>query len=102
MLIDIMGFGQPAEAGINPDRLESTAGHFTQSMNVVADALGMAFDRVETSGDVGLARAPIPLTCGRVIEPGQIATQCITVSGISNGRALIRMQLLWYCSADTE
>ncbi|MGE3690093.1 MAG: dihydrodipicolinate reductase [Novosphingobium sp.] len=102
MLIGAMGFGRSAGDGIDPKRLEYTAGHFSHSLGVVADALGLAFDDIRTTGEVALARNPVELPGGRTIEKGTVASQRITVAGMIKGRALISMRLVWYCSTDTD
>jgi hypothetical protein len=102
MLLDVMGFGRPASAGIDPRRLEHTARHFTQSLGVVADAIGLPFDDIVTSGEVALAKDTVALSGGRVIEKGTVAAQRVTLSGMRDGRALIRMRLIWYCATNTE
>lgn len=102
MLIDQMGFGRSATSGVDPKTLASTGDHFSHSLAVVADAIGLPFDDVRTFGEVATARAAVPLSGGRRIEAGTVAAQRITVAGISRGRELIRMRLVWYCSTDVD
>ena len=102
MLLDVMGFGRSASQGIDPRRLEHTARHFAQSLGVVADALGLPFQDVATAGEVALATEDVVLPGGRVIKEGTVAAQRVTLSGMRDGRALIRMRLIWYCATKTD
>ena len=95
-----MGFGT-APADLNPARLEHGRHSFGPSLRTVADAIGLAFDDLEASGEVAVAANPITIAAG-TIEAGTVAAQRITVSGHRDGRELLRFQATWYCGTDLE
>lgn len=100
LLFDVMGFGRPP-AGYSTSRARHLAHSFGPSLGLVADALGVPLDGLNSSGEVGLARAAVEIAAG-TIEAGTVAAQRVTVSGMRRGRALLRFRATWYCSTDTE
>ncbi len=100
MLFDLMGFGKPA-----PDHDDGRAAYgaisFGPSLRLVAEALGLPLDSVEASGDVALTPGRLTIAAG-TLEPGTVAAQRLTVSGMRNGRALITFRANWYCTTEVE
>ncbi len=98
LLFNIMGYGQPP-AEFGEQRLAHVKTGFAYSLQQLADAISMPLDSVEVCGEVATARHTTVIDAG-VIEAGTVGAQRITVSGIRNGRALLRMRLNWYCTRD--
>jgi 4-hydroxy-tetrahydrodipicolinate reductase len=100
LLFDVMGFGKPP-AEFDEQRLSVIQGSFGPSLHVLADALSMPLDSVEVSGEVATAPHPVHIAAG-VLPTGTVAAQRITVSGIRDGRPVLRFRATWYCSADLD
>lgn len=101
MLMDLLGYGQPVET-IHPGRAAHIGESFTHSLHLIADAIGLPLDRVETSVELATARSPIRIPSGEVIEAGTFAGERITVDGIRDGKRLLCFRANWYCSTDLE
>ncbi len=67
----------------------------------LANAIAMPLDSVEIEGECATVRNSTRIAAG-VIEKGTVGALRITVSGMKQGRALMRMRLNWYCSRDIE
>lgn len=100
LLFNIMGFGQPP-ALFNERRLAEVKTGFANSFHALANAISMPLDAVEVHGECATARNTTRIAAG-VIEKGTLAAQRITISGMRQGRALMRMRLNWYCSRDVD
>jgi len=100
LLFNIMGYGQPP-AEFGEQRLAHVKTGFEYSLHQLADAISMPLDRVEVVGEVATARNIISIDAG-VIEAGTVGAQRITVSGMRNGRPLLRIRLNWYCTRDID
>lgn len=98
MVFRHMGFGRPMTS-FDPGQLRDEKIGFAQSLRLVGDAIGMPIDRIVTNGEVATVLRPTELH-GRVLEPGMIAAQRSTVTGIHKGRELLQFRASWYC--DTE
>lgn len=93
-----MGFGRPASNDFNPHLLAHIAHGFKQSVNLVAKALNVRLDGIETMGENANAKERFVLPGGTAIEKGTIAAQRINVLGIRKGKAIIRYRINWYCT----
>ncbi len=100
LLFNIMGYGQPP-AAFGEQRLAHVKTGFAFSLQQLADAISMPLDSVEVFGEVATARNAISIAAG-VIEAGTVGAQRITLSGMRNGRPLLRMRLNWYCTKDID
>src|SRR3546814_14752295 len=80
MLFRIMGFGQAPNPQAEAGRVHHLRESFGPSLRVVADAVGLAFDGIEASGQTALARKQIKIAAG-VVEAGTVAAMRTTVSG---------------------
>jgi hypothetical protein len=98
LLFQIMGFGTPP-AELSPGRLDHGRHSFGPSLRTVADAIGLELDDLTASGEVAVAPRDITIAAGTVAS-GTVAAQRTTVSGIKDGRELLRFQATWYCSLD--
>jgi len=100
LLFGVMGFGQ------SPDEFDSRrwghgAASFGPSLGVLADALSLPLDSVESSGEVATARQRIEIAAGP-IEAGTVGAQRMIVTGIREGRPLMRFRANWYCTTDID
>jgi len=102
MLLDVLGYGRSPEEASDPNLVHHMTANFGQSLNVVADALSLAFERMETTSETAVAKARIPLSGGRYIEKGTVAAMRFTVAGIRNGKMLMRFRANWFCTTDLE
>jgi 4-hydroxy-tetrahydrodipicolinate reductase len=100
LLFDLMGFGQPP-GEIDPNRAEYLRHSFGPSLELVAEALSLPLDRVEAHGEVAAARKRTEIAAG-TLEAGTVAGQRTTVSGLRDGRPLLRFRATWFCTPDLD
>lgn len=100
IVFDVMGFGKPV-AAFDARRFSHGRIAFGPSLELLADALGMPLDAVESSGEVAGAARPVEIAAG-LIEPGTVAAQRMTVAGIRAGRTVIQFRANWYCTTDLD
>ena len=98
MLFNIMGFGKPPGA-FNEHILAEVKVGFENSLRALANAISMPLDNVTIEGEFAAVRSTVRIAAG-VIEKGTVGAQRITVSGMRQGHAFMRMRLNWYCSTD--
>ena len=96
LLFNIMGFGVPA-ADFDVRRFGYGAIAYGPSIRHLADALGMPLDSVESTGELAAARETIRIAAGP-LEKGTVAAQKMIVTGILDGRPLLRFAATWYCT----
>jgi 2,4-diaminopentanoate dehydrogenase len=100
MIFDLLGFGRepgPFNAGLSAHAASS----FGPSLRVVADAIGVPIDSVESTGEQAVARNRVEIAAG-VIEAGTVAAQRMTVSCMSGGQPLLRFRANWYMTTDLD
>jgi len=102
MITAVMGFGQPPAAQFDQRRLDHVASGFSQSLQIVAAALGIPLDGFSTRGEFALAREPIALANGEIIEAGTVAGQRITVAALRNQEAVLQFRANWYCTRQLD
>ena len=96
LLFNIMGFGVPV-ADFDVRRFGYGAIAYGPSLRHLADALGMPLDSVESTGELAAARETIRIAAGP-LEKGTVAAQKMIVTGIRDGRPLLRFAATWYCT----
>ena len=101
MLFEIMGFGAKPEAGLNEAILSHMKEAFGGTLSLIADAVGLPFDNVEVSGSLAVARNDVHLIAG-LVPKGTVAATRTVVSGMRNGKPLLRFISTWYISADVD
>ena len=101
-LVHGMRYGRQPGEDFDPRILEHISHGFAQSLELVARALELPLDGVETRGETANARERFLLPGGTPIEKGTVAAQRITVAGMRKGQPLIRFRLNWYCSTDID
>jgi 2,4-diaminopentanoate dehydrogenase len=101
-VVDGMGFGRQPGKEFDPYLLAHISHGFKQSISVIAKGLGLNLDALDVFGETANARERFLLPGGTPIEKGTVAAQRITVSGMLNGKPIIRYRLNWYCVIDVD
>ena len=97
-----MGFGRVPGDKFNPQLLAHIAHGFMQSVNLVAKALNVTLDNIETMGETANAKERFVLPGGTPIEKGTIAAQRINVLGVRKGKPIIRFRINWYTTKNVD
>jgi 4-hydroxy-tetrahydrodipicolinate reductase len=100
MLFKVMGFGRDVDA-FDQRRWAHGAAGFGPSLNVLADAIGLPLDSVESTGEVAVARRDISIAAG-VVPAGTVAAQQMIVSGMRGGQPLLQFRAHWYVSTEIQ
>jgi 4-hydroxy-tetrahydrodipicolinate reductase len=100
MLFDLMGFGN-MPADFDTRRFAHGAVAFGPSLRLIADAVGMPLDAVESTGAVSTATRDVEIAAGS-IRAGTVAAQRMTVSGLRQGQPLLTFSATWYCSTEID
>ncbi|EME14352.1 NAD(P)H-dependent amine dehydrogenase family protein [Rhodococcus triatomae] len=100
LLFDVMGFGGDPDT-VAQHRIDHLRESFGPSLRLVADGLGLPLDDVVASGELAAAPRAITIAAG-VIDEGTVAAQRVTVSGLRDGRELLRFRATWYCTTDVD
>lgn len=102
LIFGFMGYGKPNDGNVDQMMLDYTRVGFGHSLALVADALGLPVDSIESMGETAAARSRVQTPNGGVIEPGTIGALRITVIAMKDNRPLIRFRANWYCTLDLE
>jgi hypothetical protein len=93
---EIMLFGKTPEEAAKSPMLRMLGGGFTQSIDMVADALGFDLDAEKrTRHEVSVATRPIESPIGP-IPPGRVAAQRFTWEGTVRGEPVITVRTNWF------
>lgn len=98
--VKAMGFGVPPSGEFDPHVLEHHARGFRQSIQIVADTLGVRIDSIDVFGEEAYAKQRFLLPGGTPIEPGHVAAQRVTIAGISGGKPWYSIRINWFCTLD--
>lgn len=98
LLFDALGFGMRPGDGHQSHSVGRRAA-FGPTLELVADALSLPLDSVESSVEVAVARRTIELTGGKIV-PGTVAGRRLTTAGMRGGRPILCFRTTWYCSRD--
>ncbi len=98
LLLDTLGFGKRPSDDHRSDLVSQRAA-FGPSLELVADALSLPLDSVESSVEVAVAPRTIELTAGTIVA-GRVAARRLTTAGIRGGRPILCFRTTWYCSRD--
>ncbi|MBP9034096.1 MAG: hypothetical protein KBG29_09370 [Pseudomonadales bacterium] len=101
MIFRIMGFGQAPDPQAEAGRVHHLREAFGPSLQVVAEAVGLAFDDVQARGDVALARRTTTIAAG-VIEAGTVGALRTTVCGMRRGKPLISFTANWFVTGELD
>jgi hypothetical protein len=96
VISNIMLFGKtPEQAKKSPMLMLLTEG-FSQSIEMIADALGFQLDpEIRSTHEVSVAIAPIASPIGD-IEPGHVAAQRFTWEGLVHGEPAVTARTNWF------
>ena len=100
MLFDTLGYGQPL-GDHDKDRVLGTHIWFAHSFQTIADAIGLPFDDISMKGELAAAKSPVYVE-DRVIAPGSLAAERITVAGLRNGKPILQIRAHWYATKDID
>lgn len=93
---ELMLFGKTPEEAAKSPMLQVLGGGFTQSIDMVADALGFELDAEKpTRHEVAVATKPIDSPIGP-IQPGRVAAQRFTWEGTVRGRTVVTVRTNWF------
>lgn len=100
MLINIMRFGEAPEIfGATEFTERDTV--FANSLGLIADAIGLAFDDVEVTSEHAVTRGPVKLH-DTTIGSGTVGGQRHTVTGLHKGKPVLRFRSNWFVTTDLE
>jgi len=96
VISNIMLFGKtPEQARTSPMLMLLTEG-FSQSIEMIADALGFHLDsEIRSTHEVSIATAPIESPIG-TIAPGHVAAQRFTWEGLVRGKPVVTARTNWF------
>jgi 2,4-diaminopentanoate dehydrogenase len=100
LLFELMGFGGDP-AAFDARRFGHLAHAFGPSLSVLADAIGLPIDAIESSGEVAVAAHDVEIAAGTV-EAGTVAAQRPIVTALRDGEPLMRFRANWYVTTDVE
>ena len=100
LLFNVMGYGVPL-GHFDERRIEYVKHDFAASLAQIADAIGLPCDHFEGMGEFAAARERTEIAAG-TIEPGTVAAQRITITGMRGGKPLLRFRANWYCTRDID
>jgi len=97
---EIMLFGKSPEVAKASPMLDLLGRGFLQSVDMVADALGIVLDeKKHASHEMAVATAPIPTSFGE-LERGTVAAQRFTWQGTVDGVPVITARVNWLMGQD--
>jgi 4-hydroxy-tetrahydrodipicolinate reductase len=100
LLFDVMGFGKEP-ATFDARRWAHGAASFGPSLRVLAEAVGLPLDAVESGGEVAVAAHDVEVAAGTV-PAGTVAAQRMVVTGLRGGEPLLVFRANWYCGTAIE
>jgi 4-hydroxy-tetrahydrodipicolinate reductase len=98
LLFQIMGYGVPL-GDFDQRKVEYVKHDFAASLAQIAEAIGVEIDEWTGVGENSAALNQVKIAAG-TIEAGTVAAQRITISGMRNGKPVLRFRANWYCSRD--
>jgi 4-hydroxy-tetrahydrodipicolinate reductase len=99
MIFDLLGFGRERSRFDPTGMAQHGAASFGPSLSLVAEALGLPVDSLESSGDVAVAKNRVEIAAG-AIEAGTIAAQRFEVRALRRGKPLLRFRANWYLTTE--
>ncbi|GIH96062.1 dihydrodipicolinate reductase [Planobispora siamensis] len=100
IVVDLFGFTRSAKdyaAGVRPFRAFQRS-LFAESVQFVADALGVALDEVEESDEFEIASEEFEIAAG-VVRPGTVCASRWTFSGLVRGRPFMTVECVYKADA---
>ena len=100
MLLNVMGFGETPEAFARRRHAERDR-VFEDSLSVLGDAIGKPVETFELTSEFAVARTPTKLH-NVTIPAGTVGGQRVVVTGLHQGRPLLRFRSNWFVTTDLE
>lgn len=100
LLFNIMGYGA-AVADFDQRKVDYVKHDFAASLAQIADAIGIDIDEWTGAGELSGATQSVDIAAG-TIAAGTVAAQRITISGLRDGKPVLRFRANWYCSREIE
>ncbi len=100
LLFQIMGYGKDPSS-FDTARWAHGAAAFGPSLRLLADAIGLPLDEVDSTGEVAVAPRTLEIAAGTIPE-GTVAAQRMIVRGLRGGEPLLTFRASWYCSKELE
>lgn len=100
MIFDMMGFGRPPGA-VSQGQLDHARLSFAPSLQLTATALGLPIDEFRVEGAQGVAREDLSIAAG-VVPAGTVAATRTTLTGLRNGKPLVKFTTLWFVGDNVE
>jgi hypothetical protein len=92
---DVMLFGKPPDEAANSSMVSLLGDGFCQSIDMVADGLGVALDAEKrTTHEMAVTTAPLDTPVG-VIDAGTVAAQRFTWEGTIGGKPFMTVRVNW-------
>ncbi|MCE7796799.1 dihydrodipicolinate reductase [Sphingobium sufflavum] len=100
MIFQQMGYGvSPGQ--FNQHMLAHVKQDFSGSLIGLAEAMNLTLDDITVEGDTAVANKDVEIAAGK-IEAGTVAGLRITVTGVKDGKPLLRFRAHWYCTTDLD
>jgi 4-hydroxy-tetrahydrodipicolinate reductase len=96
LIFTVMGWGKPT-GEFSEAQTAHISASFGQSYRQLAAALSVEIDRIETTGEFGLARERTEIAAG-VIEAGCVAGTRITMEAYRGDKPVMRFRANWYAT----
>ncbi len=100
LLFDLMGFGRSV-GPFEEYRAAYLRSSFGPSLQLVAHAIGLPLDSIEAGGELASTPRAADIAAGG-LAAGSVAAQRITISGMRDGKPLLRFRATWYCTTELE
>lgn len=100
MLFQVLDFGKDP-ASLDPHAPVGTAMSSPPSLSMTAAALGLPLDEITTGRSYALATERTTIAAG-TIEAGTVAAMRMEITGLRNGKPLIRRRSTWYVTRDID
>lgn len=100
MIFQQMGYGvSPGQ--FNQHMLNHVKQDFSGSLIGLAEAMHLTLDEITVEGEMATANEDVEIAAG-TIEAGTVAGLRITVTGVKDGKPLLRFRAHWYCTTDLD
>lgn len=101
MIFDLLRFGSDPAHFDASVMAEHERRSFGPSLELIAEAVGLPLDAVESRGEVAVARRDVEIAAGR-IEAGTVAALRFDVAGLRGGETRFRFRASWYLTTEID
>lgn len=100
MLFKVLPFGSDP-AAVEADAAVGTGTSTPPTLGMTAAALGLPLDEIRSSREFAVARERFTIPAG-TIEKGTIAAMRMAITGLRDGKPVLRRHSIWYLTRDIE